>query len=830
MHAPPSSDIFDSEGRLTEYYVQDAFHTYLKSSLSQAKAERLLDVEVLSSAEGDLMITGPALCLYFAALRCTTNPPSVPLPRQEKSGPKLDLSLDNCPHPFTAFLTVWSQTVPAIQALIPEHQHDLARVICGLPPVAQPVHRGLSRIAADLRSVAIEVSQRRSFQDRYATDLQAAIDTGADPAMRAKASFVPPPEYTPSPTASDFSGHFPPSPHGTPAQLQPGPSSRDRSRSRERERVRTPSLVSASSPAIELIRETLYAALGDVLAQTPSLRPLLARDPPRAYFGAVALAILQVARTAITPDGSVRGVLGENLTLGQCPPELRPLMLELGSIGHHANEMEEEDTEEAMRRAQRGQDIDEPRLERVRAMLEAGAGRAEEANGRRSVEGRAIAFANRVNGLALNMTRLKAFRDRQDEVFKATTLNTLCALLTPAIGPQIDRLVVNPIINTRKLARTDPFPLPVFQYRMEALNLDIQTMVIEAAYMGPKTGILDYATMRACALVCRAWSPTAQRLLFRHIDYENRFGDARRLYPGVEKIPLLIRSLRSRPLLATYVRYVAVAIWSYPENLLEQQIELLDLCPFLEGICALDVRSRYQNTIADLRLRAIPSHPVLLAVEGQRAMVRKIIHIWPNIRTLIVHLGGEWDPIEIAEWGPNKVPRPIPLPPTLQSLIVTSECLDNFELPEDGLGALRALGVKSLDSEWCQQPRASGLLRQLRTLKISGHLPSHDVLDQLENLVHLVFGTLPMVAFSLPQTLHRVGYHSEAEDREDDMGTAFFLQALRALEHLQLVTSTRWSSTKFLATLSQACSDHGVEFVIYDSDNWSSVTPDAYWL
>jgi hypothetical protein len=48
----------DEEGRLDEQYVQDAFHSYLKSSLAQAKAERLLDVELLSSAEGDLMITG----------------------------------------------------------------------------------------------------------------------------------------------------------------------------------------------------------------------------------------------------------------------------------------------------------------------------------------------------------------------------------------------------------------------------------------------------------------------------------------------------------------------------------------------------------------------------------------------------------------------------------------------------------------------------------------------------------------------------------------------------------------------------------------------------
>ena len=48
----------DEEGRLDEQYVQDAFHSFLKSSLAQAKAERLLDVSVLSSAEADLMITG----------------------------------------------------------------------------------------------------------------------------------------------------------------------------------------------------------------------------------------------------------------------------------------------------------------------------------------------------------------------------------------------------------------------------------------------------------------------------------------------------------------------------------------------------------------------------------------------------------------------------------------------------------------------------------------------------------------------------------------------------------------------------------------------------
>ncbi|THH17908.1 hypothetical protein EW146_g2999 [Bondarzewia mesenterica] len=419
----PSSLIYDPERRLTEKFVQDAFHSYLKSSLTQAKAERLLDVEMLSSAESDLMITGPALCLYFAALRCTTNPPSVPLPRISKSSPQLDLSESNCPRPFITFLCIWATAVPDIQSLTPGHQHDLARIVCNLEPISSPLNPNLNRIAADLRAVAIEISQRRSFQDRYATDLQAAIDIGSNGTVRAKASFVPPPVYTPSPTSSHLS--LPPSPESTKLyQLEPLAlgSSMPVPSPRPSPRTRTSSLASSSSPAIELIRETLYAALADVLEQTHSLRSLLKNDSSRAYFGAVALAILTVSTSAVTADGSVVGVLGQELTLEACPVELRPFMIELGAIGRHAKEVEDEDTAEAMKLAQRGDDIPPPRIERVREMLEKGVGyegrRGEESHRRSSLEGRAVAFTNRINALALGMTKLRAFRERQDDVFK----------------------------------------------------------------------------------------------------------------------------------------------------------------------------------------------------------------------------------------------------------------------------------------------------------------------------------------------------------------------------------------------------------------------------
>ncbi|KAH7903680.1 hypothetical protein BJ138DRAFT_1131268 [Hygrophoropsis aurantiaca] len=385
---------------LSEEYIQDSFHSYLKSSLTQAKVEKLLDPDVLASAEADLMITGPALCLYFAALRSTTNPPSVPLPRRSKSAasPPLELTASNCPPAFASFLRVWADTVPRIQDLPPEHQHDLARIICNLDPLASPAAAGLGGIAADLRAVAIEISQRRSFQNRYAADLQAALDaggSGSGSGLKVRASFVPPPIYDPSSA----------SPSASTTSLPRTPS---------------PSILTADAPAIDFIRETLYASLADVLERTPALRRLLHADPPRAYFAAVALAILDVATGAVTPRGTIVGVVGAELTLEECPPALRPLMAELAAIGRAAGVMAGEDDEAAMACAERGEDMPEPRLERVRRMLEGGVGceaGAGEAQGRRSVEGRAVAFVNRINALGLGIMRVKAFRERQAEVF-----------------------------------------------------------------------------------------------------------------------------------------------------------------------------------------------------------------------------------------------------------------------------------------------------------------------------------------------------------------------------------------------------------------------------
>lgn len=172
---------------------------------------------------------------------------------------------------------------------------------------------------------------------------------------------------------------------------------------------------------------------------------MLGRDPVRAYFSAVALAILDVSMTSVMPEGDeshtepmIRGVLDKTLTLSECPPELRPFMKELCEIGKMARDVVEDDTMIVVKALSEGKDAPAPRMDRVREVIRGGVGWAYDDNnsehvGRNgssdtgsresrrrttSTENRAVAFANRINALALSMTKLRAFRERQDIVFK----------------------------------------------------------------------------------------------------------------------------------------------------------------------------------------------------------------------------------------------------------------------------------------------------------------------------------------------------------------------------------------------------------------------------
>ena len=188
---------------------------------------------------------------------------------------------------------------------------------------------------------------------------------------------------------------------------------------------RSPTILADSDPVIDFIRETLYAALADVLALASSLRALMRTDPTRAYFGAVSLAVLEVSTTAVTPAGDVQGVLGQQIMFDECPDPLKPIMRELAVIATQVRKISEEDDEHAMQLLAEGRDEElaasVTRMDRLKRMLERGVGaeEAESPNGRTmSLKGTTIQLANKINALALRMTQLPAFRERQTDIFK----------------------------------------------------------------------------------------------------------------------------------------------------------------------------------------------------------------------------------------------------------------------------------------------------------------------------------------------------------------------------------------------------------------------------
>lgn len=179
----------------------------------------------------------------------------------------------------------WQRTVPSVQKLSTEQAHDVARLICDLEPETSPVSTLMVKLAADIQAIAIQISQRRTFMERYTQDLEMALH-------RRSSSFNRPPSYrhdfqADSSTSynnayqQDASEPF----ADTPPPVPPRPSRTDR----------PPSIASQSdghlqpqSPIPEThdenviaIRETLYAVLADVLSQSNTLGVILKEDPAR---------------------------------------------------------------------------------------------------------------------------------------------------------------------------------------------------------------------------------------------------------------------------------------------------------------------------------------------------------------------------------------------------------------------------------------------------------------------------------------------------------------------------------------------------------------------
>ncbi|KAI0044454.1 hypothetical protein FA95DRAFT_1608510 [Auriscalpium vulgare] len=329
--------------------------------------------------------------------------------------------------------------------------------------------------------------------------------------------------------------------------------------------------------------------------------------------------------------------------------------------------------------------------------------------------------------------------------------------------------------------------------------LEVQILIIEWVYRLSQSRAVDHRTLRACALVCHAWTPTAQRLLFRRVPYASHFYAMN----GGATITRLIRTLRTCPHLSAAVRYISLEVDMVEEaSKRSDGLTLLELCPQVQGIDIADhISTDTMYPALEARLRAMELHPVLLYPSGSSSFVALLLRTWPNLRVLRL------------EDEANEALPPISVTGALQVLSIFDLHSNGWlSSPENDFTALRHLELIATswhDARW-DQLLISAMIRQLLSLRVVGHFPPQDFLGRLEHLESLAFSTLPRQDIVLPKSLRHVGFHRGAYDTSPNDAMDFVVAALRPLANLQLVTTTRLATEAHIKALEEICRDRAV--------------------
>jgi hypothetical protein len=114
----------------------------------------------LSGQEADLQAIGPSLVVLFACLTADPHHPTVKLP----VSPPAVLRRSTCPPTFKKLFKLFCLITPQIHSFPTPYQHDIVRLLVGLPPEESPIRQDVARAAESIRAIAIEISQRRTVR------------------------------------------------------------------------------------------------------------------------------------------------------------------------------------------------------------------------------------------------------------------------------------------------------------------------------------------------------------------------------------------------------------------------------------------------------------------------------------------------------------------------------------------------------------------------------------------------------------------------------------------------------------------------------------------
>ncbi|KAI0049160.1 hypothetical protein FA95DRAFT_951920 [Auriscalpium vulgare] len=351
------------------------------------------------------------------------------------------------------------------------------------------------------------------------------------------------------------------------------------------------------------------------------------------------------------------------------------------------------------------------------------------------------------------------------------------------------------------------------------LPFDVQVAIIDWVYRASQHTAIDRKTLLACSLVCKAWAPHAQRLLFRRLAH---FDSS---IPW-ERRSQCWRTISENPVLGTYVR--SVKFFSHPDDTAAAINALLPFCPNISRlrVFVFQAEDREIPILLD-NLSTLRLHPTHLELSGIDACFAPFLDRFPDLQCLDVTFG-----LYRQQATLRKTPRAVRIPwGSLAWPCVFSSTTDVSALRE-----LTVLRVK-WDDPSCLDDFTSTrahVLENLSTLVLDGELPPQAVLDRCPRLETLIFEACPAVSPTLPATLRHVGYHAYERPGMPPLvvnatNIQHLVHALYAVPDLRLVTATRCLSNETLDMLESGCRRPGVDFATYGDAHVFEVSHRRLW-
>lgn len=136
------------------------------------------------------------------------------------------------------------------------------------------------KLAADIEALALQISQRRTFLERYGQDLEMALHREM-PIYQQQTYAVSPPPTVESPGQTPVTTDMNPY---TAQQAAPPLPARYRAPNAvhtDTPEPQTPHIPETQNEDMIAVRETLYAVLADVLSRSSTLGQILREDPAR---------------------------------------------------------------------------------------------------------------------------------------------------------------------------------------------------------------------------------------------------------------------------------------------------------------------------------------------------------------------------------------------------------------------------------------------------------------------------------------------------------------------------------------------------------------------